>query len=1049
MKNSVIKALFVILSILSISHFSIAQEWKWAKSAGGTNEDKGNAIAVDAMGNSYVVGSFRGYTFFGTTLSVYSSDQYDEDMFLAKYNSSGLIEWAVRAGGFDYEAANAVAIDSGGFIYVAGNFSDTSFFGSDTLRSVGDYDVFVAKFSPSGNIIWARSGGGMGSDVATGIVVSGAKVAITGSFNTSASFDTLLLTGSSENVFVVNYDTSGHVLWAKGAGGSGTDVAFGIHSNSDGSLLVSGYFWGSFIIGTDTLNSTGNADAFLAKYNANGNPLWVKQVGGSGYQYAYKVETDLMGNAYFFGEFDVNATFDTTTLLANGGGHDMFLAKYNNLGELIWAKTIGGNNYEYARGLAADNFGNTFITGYFTNSTTIGTTTLISAGQYDLFVAGFDSMGNAIWAKRGGGTLHEYSQDIDVDAAGNAIIAGYFGYLYTSPNYVAPIGSFSITGQGKRDIFVAKIEKAFCQGPVITQHPTGADICKGASTQLWVNAIGTALSYQWKRNGTNVGTNSPILILKDVNIGDAGNYSVQVIGTCGTATSTSVLVTVNATPSPDWIWGRKASGTNSESIADINTDLYGNIYAVGTFTGSTIFGDSSRVSKGFTDVFVVKYDALGNFKWVQTIGGTNNDEGYGVTTDLLGNVYVTGGFRGTAYAGTKMLNSSGGMDVLVAKYDSVGNLKWAIGAGGPSNDYGKSLAVGKNNSLYLTGTFNDTALFGNTQLMAVNGDMLLLRIDSVGGILWAKRGGGSGNDAGMDIATDSAGNIFVAGLFLATAHFDTKILTSVGGQYASDAFLVKYNPLGNAIWARNNGSPSDDQAIGLDMDLAGNCYLTGTFKSTANFGTYVLNSFGGKDVFIAKYDTAGLVQWALSQGGLTDDYPTDLAVSEQGHLFVTGYGALCGTASFILKYDTLGNNTWQKFSSSSQFIAVDVDDLGLPYFGGSFNQTTTFGPDLLSASGLDDAFLAKLGDTPTQIREPFKAQKNLLVYPNPTNGLLTVNIGTHNTAKITFYGLRGEQILNTQIVSQQSFDLSQMPKGVYILQSVSGNDVATCKVVVE
>ncbi len=308
----------------------------WAKSASGKTQDTGIGITTDANGNILVTGGFTSSTItFGiTTLSNADTSLGGADIFIVKYDTNGNVLWAKSAGGNYSEFGTSVATDANGNVLVTGFFSsDTITFGIDTLTNAGANDIFVVKYNASGNMLWAKSAGGIEAEnsgtIATDI---NANVLLTGSFFSQ----TITLTNvGGFDIFIVKYDASGNVLWAKSAGGIFQDYGVGIASNVDGDVLLTGSFANPAItFGTTTLTNAGNNydyDIFIVKYDASGNELWAKSAGGIGNDYSYGIATDANGNVLVTGEFkNPTITFGATTL-TNNGVADLYVAKLSSI----------------------------------------------------------------------------------------------------------------------------------------------------------------------------------------------------------------------------------------------------------------------------------------------------------------------------------------------------------------------------------------------------------------------------------------------------------------------------------------------------------------------------------------------------------------------------------------------------------------------------------------------------------------------------------------------------------------------------------------------
>ncbi|MEN6445086.1 MAG: SBBP repeat-containing protein [Candidatus Cloacimonas sp.] len=444
--------LLIILVISSILLFAQNEDWLWAKQAGGTDYDWCNSIAVDANGNSYVTSNFNGCATFGTT-TLTSSGVYD--IFVAKLDSNGNWLWAKQAGGTNEDYGYSIAVDANGNSYVTGGFSGNATFGTTTLNSSGDPDIFVAKLDRNGNWLWAKQAGGTSGDCGNSIAVDdNGNNYVTGLFKSSATFGTTILTSSgSSDIFVAKLDNNGNWLWAKQAGGtSNDDKGYGIAADANGNSYLTGYFGGSATFGTITLTCSGWYDIFVAKIDSNGNWLWAKQAGGTDYDEGKSITVDTNGNSYVTGVFSGSATFGTTTLTS----YDIFIAKLDSNGNWLWAKQAGGTVCDEGNSIAVDYDGNIYVTGWFSDSATFGNTTLTSSVHYvysnnrDIFVTKLDSNGNWLWAKQAGGTGDDYSYSIAVDSDGNSYVTGNF-YV------IANFGTTTLTSSGSSDIFISKI----------------------------------------------------------------------------------------------------------------------------------------------------------------------------------------------------------------------------------------------------------------------------------------------------------------------------------------------------------------------------------------------------------------------------------------------------------------------------------------------------------------------------------------------------------------------------------------------------------------
>lgn len=390
-----------------------------------------------------------------------------------------------------------------------------------------------------------------------------------------------------------------------------------------------------------------------------------------------------------------------------------------------------------------------------------------------------------------------------------------------------------------------------------------------------------------------------------------------------------------------------------------------------------------------------------NLHYAFNIGSTTGDAAYSIALDGASNMYVTGAFSGSADfdpgPGTAILNAfPPGVSIFVAKYNANGTYQWAFGMGNANgSNFGNSIKVDGSDNVYVTGMFGGTVDFdpgpGTANLTGNGaGDIFVAKYNSSGVYQWAFKIGSTDWDRGQSLEVDGSGNIFVTGYFRLTADFDpgpgTANLTVVGGE---DIFVAKYNSSGVYQWAFNIGSQFDDHGFSLVLDGSSNVYVTGQFGGTADFdpgpgvaNLTILTSFPGHNIFVAKYNSSGIYQWAFRVGGTLDDNAYSIAIDGSANVYITGWyqGPVDfdpgpGTANlnlygaFLAKYNSSGIYQWSIPISSSVSGLVNwgygvfVDFANNVYITGQFSNTADFDPGPgtanLIALGQPDIFIAK------------------------------------------------------------------------------------------
>jgi len=461
------------------------------------------------------------------------------------------LRWATRAGGGDSDEGNAVAIADDGSVYVAGHFESTATFGpgeaGQTMLTSAGRDVFIAKYDGNGALLWVRRA------IASTAAATAVDLDDTG------------------NVYVVGYFDSALTFDDGGAG-------------------------------EIELTSAEN-DVFLAKYDQDGDFLWATKAGGALGEYAYGLSVDGSGNSYVTGRYASNpVTFgdgepNETVLPGLGGddGDDVFVAKYDTDGGLIWAKSAGGSSANRGADIDVDGTGNSYVIGSFSGTATFGpgeTNETILTGPAagvddEIFIAKLDPAGNLLWVREGEGQAEDdRGEAVAVDASGNSYATGSYR---SRPPFGAQANATQAVNAGSDDIFIVK-------------HDTDGN-------RSWVKLV----------------------------VGEGGDFAPAIALAAG-----------------------------------------GNVVITG-YGGTLTFGaeetnEVTLIGPGAEDAFVAKYDSNGSLLWANSAGGSGDDRGQAVAADSAGGVIVAGRFTQTATFGAGENNqtalvSAGSSDIFVAKYE--------------------------------------------------------------------------------------------------------------------------------------------------------------------------------------------------------------------------------------------------------------------------------------------------------------------------------------------------------------------------------------------
>ncbi len=419
MKNVTFTMLVIVaLAIVGVSSAHATEtpyELEWVSQLGTSTYDDSESVAIDGSGNAYISGRTEG-SLDGPTAG-YS------DVFLAKYDASGALLWTRQLGTSNFDNSYSVAIDNSGNAYISGGT-----LGDLDGPNAGFYDAFLAKYDDSGALLWTRQLGTNSTDYSESVAIDSSGNAYISGYTYGSLGGT---NAGSADAFLAKYDASGALLWTRQLGTSTYDDCWSVAIDGSGNAYISGYTYGSL----DGTNA-GSYDAFLTKYDSSGSLLWTKQLGTYYDDRSYAVAIDGSGNAYISGLTggDLGGT--------NAGSNDAFLAKYDDSGALLWTRQLGTSSSDSSRSVAIDGSGNAYISGCTGGG--------FGSPYADVFLAKYDDSGELLWTRQFGTSGDDGSRSVAIDGSGNAYISGYtYGSLdgTNAGDYDAFLARFSPVGQ--------------------------------------------------------------------------------------------------------------------------------------------------------------------------------------------------------------------------------------------------------------------------------------------------------------------------------------------------------------------------------------------------------------------------------------------------------------------------------------------------------------------------------------------------------------------------------------------------------------------------
>lgn len=440
--------------------------------------------------------------------------------------------------------------------------------------------------------------------------------------NRLCAFGALALAFTSTAAWPQAHDPLPVFQWAQSAGGLSNDKTRCVTTDAQGNVFLTGEMTGDATFGEITLKSGGGMDFFVAKLDPAGKFLWARHGGGSLVDRGYGVATDAKGNCYVTGHCQGSDVEFEGTKLHSAGDYDVFVAKYDPDGKLLWIRTAGGKGYDYGHGVAVDGNGDVIVAGAVVGESKFGETVIPYDGGGHPFCAKYSSNGDLLWVKTTEGKVGGSGHGVAVDGKGNIFVGG--------------LSSGTGTFGGK---------------PLITPKGTGTLVAK-------------------------------------------------------------------LSPQGVVLWIAQSFGEPSCLVHEITADSQGRVWVSGMFKGSATFGSERFTTTGDkdSDAFLSHYDAEGKLLWTRVGQGPAVDYGLGVVADGEGNAYLTGEFTADFKLGGATLKSLGTTDVYVAKFDAQGDLRWLIQAGGDKGDNAYTMARDSRGALIIAGSFSGTTAWGTKSL---------------------------------------------------------------------------------------------------------------------------------------------------------------------------------------------------------------------------------------------------------------------------------------------------------------------------------------------
>lgn len=897
----------------------------------------------------------------GAGVANLSSFSGSRDIFIQKLDADGNFIWVKHLGNSNYDNIWGFDVDADGNVYSVGYFKGTYDFDpgpeSYSVTSVdASYDIYIQKLDTDGNLVWVKTIGGATSETARELALDAdGNIFISGTFHGTVDFDSGV---TVENLTAYNYgtwyyllklDTEGDFVWVKAMGATKVNS---ICADPLGNILVTGFFEGSkdvdFGSGVDIRTSAGEKDIIVMKLNSSGNYEWSKTFGDATNDSGASINLDAEGNiytlAYFEGEIDFDPGIGATHLKNFNGSFSYTYPQYvvhkmDASGNFIWV----GQVEEDVEAMRIAGTGDIYLTGKFYQTVdfdagegTANLTAATEAGQ------NFSSSPDA-FTQRISPCTPSFGTDIHVSCDSYTWIDEK---TYTESNNTATYFLTSATGcdsivtldltinesTSSTDVQISCSDYSWIDGNTYTES-------NNTATYLLTNAAGCDslitldLTINVPTSATDFQTASSSYTWIDGNSYSASNntatHTLTNVDGCDSIVTLHLTINENSPGvTMAYEWGSTITNIDYEiSTTAIGTDSQGDIYLAGVGYGATDYdpGPGETILEGdfYHPQFIQKLDSSGSFLWAR-----KNNYGTSYVADMVVNgsdeLIMVGEYYDYAAYGSVDLSfgddsfigefaSGKNRHMFVMKTDADGELIWGLSFMNEDYAGASKVTTDTDGNIYFTGSFKGIVDFdpGLEELILEAPDSFLdtntfvIKLSSSGVFEWAKEIDGISKPS--SIALGQNNEIVVAGYYKETVDFDPGVnsheITSAGDK---DGFVLQLDQNGDFDWVIPFASTGTNVINDLTTDQDGNVYTIAKCEGTVDVDPGVdeqlLSAETFEESFIVKYNNNGEYLWSQHFQGTI----FDIIIDESGSicysgLFVEDIDVDFGTDEFLLE----------------------------------------------------------------------------------------------------------------------------------------------------
>lgn len=805
----------------------------------------------------------------------------------AKYDKDGNFLWSKEVSLLSGQnVLNDITCDGSGNLYIGGYFTSSiefrdPFENDILLSALGGSDGFIAKYDAfDGTLIFAKNiGSSRSSSVYSLGYDNSGNLNIVGKTTRNLKFDGLekLYTTSSNasETYVAQVNAAnGTYKWAINLPTTASAVyPKSIINDRNNGIYISGTFnSGNLDFGDSTITNSSGFNIFVAKYNHNaGDLVWVNNIETSSGNAAELINLELnddklyLAGSYFNGSIDLDPSATGNNTITPVGNRDFFIAQYDTNSTFNWGHNFGTTEQDYIADFTINSNDNLIYSGY-TNSTLdidpgAGTTTLSANDNYIGVISELDNNGNLvnnsspdIYNFKIGGNLSSSDQDqtivkIKEDANGNIYATGLFsGKVDFDPSANSKYLESKNTSAINNNSFLAKY------------NASGA--------LLWVNAIEGTGDIQVK--GLSIDeNNNPVITgmffedISDYNPDPSITESLTATGGYG-----SFVIKYDEQGNSTMAF-KLTAGNRDVKAEDVSTDANNNIFITGTFESNTDFDPSANTTilspEVLRDGFLAKYDANGNFNWVNALKSSRSANPKELEINSVGDAIVIGDFENRFYpnqadTANVKFDTEGRNDAFITKFDNQGNYQWVQIIGGDNYDFADKLALGSNNEIFILGRYRNTVNFTPSISKTANGvyDNFLAKLSSNGSFEWVNSYGSASSEASYALCVDDNNNTYISILAYGNIDIDPNPSNDEIINYSINeisSIIASYDANGSFVFGKKLGGKFTyaNDMLANDTKL----YLGGQFETNSNFALdnnqNNFSSLNGEDIFLASY----------------------------------------------------------------------------------------------------------------------------------------------------------------------------------------------------